>query len=303
MRASLAFALLALFACRKEPEPGETTPTPTAAPKVEPAPAPASAPARAPEPATGAPPASAPPIADEQGGTIAGVRWGEPPAAKDLPDTPVAADIAGAATPIVHAVAARMPDFPDSPLFLDLFVAEPPDACALHIGAGAATPSFSFALGIAPKRDAVVEYHGTSERDAKPPAYARLTLRSAQTGRIRMVGDGDAIVVVDAIDAKRVNGRVYAAFRDPGNHGINGAADVGRHQQDIVASGYRALGGFHHGGPHGVHVAEDLGAAIVQLEQQVTTQALHSIDPPFLARERVERALLIDRTKFWAKVG
>jgi hypothetical protein len=226
MRASLSFALLALFSCGKEADPANRTPTPAAAPKVEPAAVPADAPARVPEPAAGAPPASAPPIAGEQGGTIAGVRWGEPPAAKDLPDTPVAADIAGAATPIVHVVAARMPDFPDSPLFLDLFVSEPPDTCALHIGMGAATPSFSFALGVAPNRGAVVEYHGTSELDAKPPVYARFTVRSAETGHIRTFGDADAILVIDAIDAKGVKGRVYAAFRDPGKALVVGAFEA-----------------------------------------------------------------------------
>lgn len=230
MRASLPFALLVLGACRKTPDPVEAQPTP-AAPKAEPAakvdPARSDAPARSPAPSTAA---SSSPTAREHGGTIAGVRWGEPPSAKDLPDAAVAADIGGAATPIVHVAAARLPDVTDSPLFLDLFVDEPPDPCALHIGAGAATPSFSFALGVTPKRGDVLEYHGASERDAKPPVYARLTLRAAETGHIRMFGEGDAVVVLDAIDAKRVKGRVYAAFRDPGK-----ALLVGRFDAPICA--------------------------------------------------------------------
>ncbi|HWB81646.1 MAG TPA: hypothetical protein VG755_42080 [Nannocystaceae bacterium] len=222
MRAALPFALLTLLACRKQSDLADAQPTPAAAPKVEPAPAQTSS--RAAEPA--APPASTAPIAAAHGGTIAGVRWGEPPAAKDLPGTPVAADIAGAARPIVHVAAARLPDFPDSPLFLDLFVDEPPDPCALHIGIGAATPSFSFALGVTPKRGEALEYHGTSERDAKPPVYARLTLRSAETDHIRTFGDGDALLVIDAIDAKRVKGRVYAAFRDPGKAMVVGGFEA-----------------------------------------------------------------------------
>src|SRR5688572_3105638 len=101
MRVSLPFAVLSLVACRKEIDPADAR-SPTAAPQIELAPAPSDAPARAREHGTDAPPAPTPPIAREQGGTIAGVRWGEPPAAKDVPDTPVAADIDGEAKPIVH---------------------------------------------------------------------------------------------------------------------------------------------------------------------------------------------------------
>jgi len=161
-----------------------------------------------------------------RGGTIAGVSWGEPPAAKALPEAVATAEIGGTPAPIVHAVAGRLPDFPDSPLFLDLFTTEPPARCALHIGSGVGAAGFLFALGVRPARGDVLEYHGTRESDAVPPVYAKLNVRPNESDPFTSHGDGDAIVVVDEIDRSRVRGRVYAAFRDPGKSMVVGSFDA-----------------------------------------------------------------------------
>ena len=50
-------------------------------------------------------------------------------------------------------------------------------------------------------------------------------------------------------------------------------------KHDVDDRGLRSLGGLHHRVLHGLKAVEDLGAAVVQLEQQVTTQTLQSRPP------------------------
>jgi hypothetical protein len=165
-------------------------------------------------------------VARETGGEIAGVRWGDSVEPAKIPDAPVAAELGGREAAIVHAAAGRVPGVADAPLFVDLFTAKPPDACALHVGAGVATPGFAFGLGVAPKSGQVLRHQGTSERDAAGPTYALATVRMREDDPLQTSGDGDMLVVVDRIDSKRVVGRVYAAFRDRGKSLVVGRFDA-----------------------------------------------------------------------------
>ena len=235
-RPACCVAVVALLGCRKQPDPASDVSS--AASPASSVSAAASGdeaaktddPMSRPGPDVTASAAAREGAGDASGGSIAGVEWGAAPEAGDLPDAPVSARADGEVVPIVRAVAGRLPDVADSPLLLDLFTAQPPSRCALHVGAGAATSGYLFALGPDPVVGQPITYHGKSERDAQPPVYALLNVRAPGGRSFRTYGDGDAVVVVDSIDEAHIRGRVYGAFRDPGKSMV-----VGRFDAEICA--------------------------------------------------------------------